>query len=276
MIARRLAAIVFASVLLGATGACRYLGLGSRDRAGEEVRPEAARPAIRSANDLIRAMQSRNNGRWYSTLSLTGETTRWGAGREASRNRWNQYVNVPGRMRVEFLPWTSRGGVLFEGGRVHTFADGRRIDTQRQVHPLLLLGSDIYVAPANRTLAELRALGVATQRFRETTWGGRRVYIIGGERGDTTSTQAWFDAERLAPVRWIHRETRDGRSSVADTRLQNYRRIGAYFIPHEVVGYRDGRRVLREVYSNVRVNPTLSPALFDPDRWRDAPRPGNR
>jgi len=276
MIGRRFIAIVLAGALGGVTSSCQYLGLGSRDRAAGGARPEPTRAAVRSTNELIRELQAQNGGRWYSTLSFSGETTRWGAAGEASRNRWMQYVRVPGGMRVEFMPRSEGGGVLFEGGRVHTFAGGRRIDTQRQIHPLLLLSSDIRVMPANRALAELRSLGIAAERFRETTWSGRRVYVVGAARGDTTSTQVWFDAERLVPVRWIQRETRDGRASVADTRLLGYRRVGGFFVPHEVVGYRDGRRVLREVYSNVRVNPSLSPALFDPNRWDSAPRPGNR
>lgn len=276
MMAARFTKTLLAGVLLGVTSSCQYFGLGSREPAGEGARPEATATSIRSSGEFIRALQSQHGDRWYSTLSFTGQTTRWGSAGETSRNRWNQYVSVPGRMRVEFLPRSDGGGVLFEGGRVHVFAGGRRIDTQRQVHPLLLLTSDIRVIPADRALAELRRLGVATERFRETTWGGRRIYVMGAVRGDTTSTQAWFDAERLVPVRWIQRETRDGRTSVADTRLRNYRRVGGFYIRHEVVGYRDGQRVLREVYSNVRVNPELSPALFDPDRWRDAPRPGSR
>jgi hypothetical protein len=34
--------------------------------------------------------------------------------------------------------------------------------------------------------------------------------------------------------------------------------------------------VFREVYADVRVNVPFSPALFEPARWKTAPRPDTR
>ncbi|HUF65921.1 MAG TPA: hypothetical protein VMM17_08085 [Gemmatimonadaceae bacterium] len=275
---RRFTAAASGVALLLVAGSCQLFQRVPSDPGRTVDTPRTARApgSITSSAELFREIRGRYGGRWYSTLSFTGENTRWSTTGRATTNRWAEYVSVPGKLRIEFLPWSTRSGVLFTGGQVHTFDNGRRIDTRSQAHPLLILTADIYALPPEAGLAALRNLGVATQRFRETTWRGRRVYIVGGERGDTTSTQAWFDAERLIPVRWIQQETRDGRASVGDTRLASYRRVGGYLIPHDITGFRDGERVLREVYRDVRVNPTLSPQLFDPERWSIAPRPGGR
>lgn len=275
---RRFVAAVSGSALLLVAGSCQIFQRVPSDpgRTTEARRDTRASASVTSSAELFRAIRARYGGRWYSTLSFTGENTRWTTTGRQTTNRWAEYVSVPGKLRIEFLPWSSQSGVLFEGGEVHTFDNGRRIDSRSQAHPLLILTADIYALSPDAGLAALRNLGVATQRFRATTWRGVRVYVVGGERGDTTSTQAWFEAERLVPVRWIQRETRDGRTSVGDTRLGNYRRVGGYLVPHEITGFRDGQRVLRESYRNVRVNPTLSPQLFDPARWRDAPRPAAR
>jgi hypothetical protein len=263
---------VSAAVLLG-TGSCQLFRRAPETATEPAPRGTRVTPAVTSSTTLFSAIRARYGGRWYNTLSFVGENSRWSQTGQETRSRWAEYVRVPGRLRIEFLPWSSQSGVLFEGGRVHSFDGGRRIDTQRQVHPLLLLTADIYALSPEAGLAALRDLGVATQRFRETTWRSRRVYIVGGVRGDTTSTQAWFDAETLLPVRWIQSERRDGTVSVGDTRLLNYRRVGGFPVPHEIIGHRDGQRVLRERYTGVRVNPQLSPQLFDPARWSDAPRP---
>lgn len=272
---RRFTVVVSATALLLTAGSCQLFQRVPSEpgRTTETRRATRTTSQINSSADLFRAIRDRYGGRWYSTLSFTGENTRWTTTGRASTGRWAEYMSVPGKLRIEFLPWSTRSGVLFEGGEVHTFDNGRRIDSRSQAHPLLILMADIYALSPEAGLAALRNLGVSTQRFRETTWRGRRVFVVGGERGDTTSTQAWFDAEGLVPVRWIQRETRDGRTSVGDTRLGNYRRVSGYLIPHEITGFRDGRRVLREVYRNVRVNPQLSSQLFDPARWSEAPRP---
>lgn len=271
MVRRNRFAFAGAAVLLLGASSCQLFRRAPDTAAEPSAQPRPV-AAVTSSAALFSAIRARYGGTWYRTLAFTGENTRWSPAGQQTRSRWAEYVSVPGRLRIEFLPWSSQSGVLFEGGRVHTFDGGRRIDTRQQRHPLLLLTADIYVSSAEAGLAAVRELGVATQRFRETTWRGRRVYVVGGERGDTTSTQAWFDAQTLLPVRWIQSERRNGGVSVGDTHLLNYRRVGGFPIAHEVVGYRDGRRALREVYTGVRVNPDLSPLLFDPARWRDAPR----
>jgi hypothetical protein len=274
--ARALRAVALTTAVLLVGGSCELFRRAPEPGAAPAPAPRDTRvsTAITSTPTLFAAIRARYGRNWYRTLTFTGENIRWSpSGQETRSRNWAEYVSVPGRLRIEFLPWTNQSGVLFEGGRVHTFDNGRRIDTRAQTHPLLLLTSDLPSLSPEAGIGAIRALGVNTQRFRETTWQRRRVYVVGGERGDTTSTQVWFDAQTLMPVRWIHRETREGRVSVGDTRIVSYRRVSGYPVPREILGYRDGHRVLREVYHDVRVNPSLSPQLFDPERWRDAPRP---
>jgi hypothetical protein len=228
---------------------------------------------VNSVRSLLRAMQSRYGRRWFSTMTFVQHNTRSRAGGGQDRTRWAQYVSVPGRLRIEFLPWTMRSGVLYEGGRVHTFDNGRRIDSRRQDNALLLLTADVYALPIETAVALLQEAGISTRRFSEARWRGRRVYVMGAQAGDLTSSQAWIDADRLVVVRWIERETVRGRAIITDTHFENYRTVSGYPIAHEIVVHRDGRPFWRASYANVRVNVALSPSLFDPARWRDAPRP---
>jgi hypothetical protein len=218
-------------------------------------------------------MQARYGRRWFSTLTFVQQNTRSRAGGGQERTRWAQYVSVPGKLRIEFLPWTTRSGVLYESGRVHTFDNGRRIDSRQQDNALLLLTADIYALPIETALAQLQESGIATRRFSEARWRGRRVYVIGAESGNMTSTQAWIDADRMIVVRWLERESVRGRAIITDTHFENYRTVSGYPVAHEIVVHRDGRPFWRAAYTNVRVNVALSPSLFNPTRWRDAPRP---
>lgn len=260
----RPAALVCAAGLLMTSSGCQFFRRAIGDIGGTPT------PTVTTTAELIGAMHAHYAGRWYSTLSATQENTRWTAGGREARNDWIEYVGVPGRMRIEFLPQTMRSGVLFEGGRVHTFDDGRRIETRRQVNALLLLTADVYAIAPDSTLGMLRRAGVAAGRFHERMWQGRKVYVAGALAGDTTRTQLWVDADRLVLVRWIERVSQGGRTTVTDTHLRNYRTVEGYPVAHESIVHRNGQRVLREVHKSVRVNPPLSPALFDPVRWRDA------
>ena len=228
---------------------------------------------INTTRSLVRAMQAQYGRRWFSTMTFVQQNTRSRAGGGQERTRWAQYVSVPGKLRVEFLPWTTRSGVLYERGRVHTFDNGRRIDSRRQDNALLLLTADIYALPLETALAQLQRSGITTRRFSEARWRGGRVYVMGAESGNMTSTQAWIDAERMVVVRWIERESLRGRAIITDTHFDNYRSVSGYPVAHQIVVHRDGQAFWRAAYTNVRVNVPLSPSLFNPTRWRDAPRP---
>jgi hypothetical protein len=228
---------------------------------------------INSTRSLVQAMQARYGRRWFSTLTFVQNNTRLKAAGGQERSRWAEYVSVPGKLRVEFLPWTMRSGVLYESGRVHTFDNGRRIDSRSQDNPILLLTADIYALPVETAVARLQESGIAIRRFSEARWRGRRAYVIGAESGNLTATQAWIDADRMVVVRWIERESVRGRAIITDTHFENYRTVSGYPLAHEIVVHRDGRPFWRAEYTNVRVNVALSPSLFNPVRWRDAPRP---
>lgn len=238
--------------------------------------PRGERVEIANAAELVREMRERYDGKWYRTLAFVQNNTRYATDGREEKSQWMEFLSVPGKLRIEFLPQESRSGILFTNGRAYTFEGGRRIDTRRQIHPLLLLTGDVYVLPPAVTLRRLDSLGVRRSRFREDRWEGRRVYVIGAAAGDTLSNQLWVDADRLLLVRWIERQGTGARTASSDTRLGAYKNIEGYAIPTEITVYRAGRPVFRETYAEVRVNVPFSPSLFEPARWRNALHPDSR
>jgi hypothetical protein len=264
----------FATVVLLAVSAGCHLFRGAPE-AGIPA-PRGARVEITNASELVREMRGRYDGKWYRTLTFLQNNTRFTTDGREDKSQWREYVSAPGKLRIEFLPRESRSGILFTNGRAYTYEGGSRIGTRRQIHPLLLLTSDVYVLPPAVTLRRLDSLGVRRSRFREDRWGGRRVFVVGAAAGDTLSSQFWVDADRLLLVRWIERQGTGARRASSDTRLGGYRNIDGYAVPTEVTVYRAGKRVFKEAYEEVRVNTPFSPSLFEPARWRNAPHPDSR
>lgn len=238
--------------------------------------PRGERTEITSAAELVREMRERYDGKWYRTLTFVQNNTRFTTDGREEKSQWMQYRSVPGKLRIEFLPRETRSGILFTNGRAYTFEGGTRIDTKRQIHPLLLLTSDVYVLPPAVTLRRLDSLGVRRSRFREDRWDGRRVYVVGAAAGDTLSSQLWVDADRLLLVRWIERQGTRARRASSDTRLDAYKNIDGYAVPTEITVYRAGRPAFKEAYEDVRANVPFSPALFEPTRWKSALHPTSR
>lgn len=224
----------------------------------------------------MNAMRQKYATTWYKTLSFTQNNTLYSVRGGQTNSQWRQHIVVPGKLRIDYLPMTQKSGVLFDGSRVHTFDNGKAIDTQAGVNAQLLVTSDIYALPMDRATQLLDSLGFDLSKFRRDTWDGQAAYVIGASAGDSTTSQFWIDSTKLVALRVVQKERRGTRDIVTDVRFGKFSDFGGVPIATEVTQYRDGRLVFREQYVDVRVNEPIPEATFDPTKWVVAqPKPAS-
>jgi hypothetical protein len=229
--------------------------------------PRPAAPAITDGRSLLSAMREKYNARWYKTLSFTQNNTLYSSRGGVTTSQWRQHIAVPGRLRIDYLPLSQRSGVLFDGSRVHTFDNGRAIDTQPGVNVPLLVTADVYALPLERAAQLLDSLGFDLSGLRRDMWEGQSAYVVGAGAGDSTTNQFWVDSVTLVVLRIVQKERRGTREIVTDIRFGKFADFAGIPIATEVMQYRDGRLVFREQYSEVRVNDPIPDPTFDPTKW---------
>lgn len=227
-------------------------------------------PSIASARDLVREMHDRYADNWYRTLRFEQNNTFYTQSGREEKSRWVENLSVPGRLRIDFEPLTSKSGLLILNNRVITFDNGRRVDTKRSIQAILTLTADVYAIPPATTIRRLDSLKIDLDKFHQARFNRKRVYVMGAEDGDLESNQVWIDAERLLLVRLIQTERRGDRTVTTDTRVGEYKDIDGFPVAHEFVSMRDGKPYFKEEYENVRVNEPIPPVVFDPTRWASA------
>jgi hypothetical protein len=235
-----------------------------------EDKPEVK---LASAQDLITGMHDRYADNWYRTLRFSQTNTFYTTSGKEEKSRWVENLSVPGRLRIDFEPLSSKSGLLILNNRVTTFDNGRRVDSRRQIQAILTLTADVYAIPAAVTLRRLDSLNIDLEKFRTDKLDRKRVYVVGAEDGDLESNQIWIDADRLLLVRFIRQEKRGERTVVTDTRIGGYKDIDGFPVAHEFMSLRDGKPYFKEEYEDVRVNAELPAGIFDPSRW-SAVKPG--
>lgn len=233
-------------------------------------RPTAA-PAIVDGHGVVRAMHSRYAGRWYTSLQIALNNTLFGTDGRQTRTSWREFLGVPGRQRIDYLPLTQRSGVLYNAGRIYSFVDGKRSAEQAGWNALTVLVADVYAQAIDTTIHQLDSLGFDLSKVRSDYYGGDRVWIVGAAAGDTTTSQFWIDSDSLIVERVIQRDKRGTRIIVNDVRFAAYSDVGGFPVAREMTVYRDGRLVVRQDYSDVKVNVALPAELFDPAKFSSPP-----
>ena len=218
-------------------------------------------------------MHDRYDGKYIKTMSFLQNNTRYSATGEEQKSQWYEHMELPGKLRIAFLPATSKSGLVQVDDKVASFDNGLRVDFRPSVNPLLLLTADVYVSPVAAVMRGLDSLHVDQETMRNDEWEGRPVYVVGAKAGDSTSNQMWVDRDNLRLVRFIQRQKAGDRTIVSDIRVLNYKEMQGFDVPTEFLVIRNGKPSWREQYADVRINEDFPPGTFDQARWNDIPIP---
>ena len=230
------------------------------------VAPATRAAKIKTADDLIQAMQQKYGKSWYRTATFVQKTTNYDQDGKKTVSTWFEAFSVPGSLRIDFTPVKDGNGILFTDRKVFSFKDGKQESSREYVHPLMILGFDIYRLPLTEVMTTLKDLKFDLSIFRRDTWQGRAVYVVGARQGDLHSQQFWIDAKQLYFVRLLRPGDKDG-AQTQETQFNKYQRLGGGWMAPEVIFKVDNQIRTTEEYSEMRANPTLDRKLFDPQYW---------
>ena len=225
---------------------------------------------VKTSEDLIREMQKKHAKSWYKTLTFVQKTTEFHQDGTSKASIWYEAFSAPGKLRIDFDPIKDGNGILFANFTLYSFKEGKVVNSRPFVHPLLLLGFDVYFLPVEEIVAKLTQLKFDLSQIREDVWQGKPVYVVGAKAGDLHSRQFWIDKQNLYFVRLIEPAGKDG-SLTQETQFNKYERVkGGGWVAPEVIMMINGKPVITEEYTEIRGGVTLDEKLFDPQHWSTA------
>jgi hypothetical protein len=217
----------------------------------------------KNGEELIARMRERYHGKWYRTLTFTQKTTL----PDGKVETWYEALELPGKLRIDIAPLDGRKTILFRNDSVYQFEQGQLKEAKPLVHPLMVLGFDVYGDPVEKTVQKLKGLKYDLSTLHKTTWQGRPTYVVGAQPGDTTSPQFWIDVERLYFVRSLEPSKKDPKL-INDTRFEKYIPLAGGWLEMEVLFLTNGQQVVKEEYSEPKANAKLDHGIFDPRTWK--------
>jgi hypothetical protein len=216
---------------------------------------------------VVEAMHARYDGKWYRTLTFVQHNTAYHPDSTVEHSVWREWLMAPGKLRIEFQPADSGNGMIFAADSQFAFTKDSVTMARGFVHPLLVLGFDVYAQPVDRTIALLTQRRIDMSVLSETTWEGRPVWVIGAKAGDLHSRQFWVDKERLVFVRLLGPAGQDT-SKTSDTRFNKYAPLAGGWISAEVEFLVDGQRQFLEEYVDIQANVPMPATLWDARQWK--------
>jgi outer membrane lipoprotein-sorting protein len=227
----------------------------------------AASPARAiTGEEVIAAMHKKYDGKWYKTLTFVQTTTTYKPDGTSEAATWYEVLSMPGKLRIDIAPIENNNGVIYTDGKIFQFRDGKTPGGRAFVHPLLVVGFDVYMQPVETTVAQLKSIGIDLSVVSETKWQERDVYVVGAKAGDLSVPQFWVDKKDLLFRKLIQLAGPD-QKVVRETQFNRYEKAGGGWVAVEVKFFTDGKMTMLEEYRDVRANPKLDPQIFDPEKF---------
>src|SRR4051812_26818764 len=110
---------------------------------------------IKTGEDLIKEMHQKYAGKWYKTLTFVQKNTQYKPDGTTQNSIWYEAMSSPGKLRIDFDPLDKGNGILFADDQQHSFRDGKLARSQPLIHPLMVLGFDVYMQPVEKTISQL-------------------------------------------------------------------------------------------------------------------------
>jgi outer membrane lipoprotein-sorting protein len=221
---------------------------------------------ITTTDQLIQAMQKKYAKKWYKTATFVQKTTNIDKDGNRKIETWFEAMSLPGSLRIDFTPTKDGNGILFTNSQIYVFKNGKVDRNRAFVHPLMVLGFDIYGMPQSEVIEKLKGLKFDLSVFHQDTWQGRPVYVVGAKAGDNHSAQFWIDQKNLYFVRMLRPAGSDG-TQTQETQFNKYKKLGGGWMSPEVIFMVDGKIATIEEYSDLHANVRLPEKLFDPQSF---------
>ncbi|MSR05884.1 MAG: hypothetical protein EXR93_02255 [Gemmatimonadetes bacterium] len=226
--------------------------------------PSSEPQSPRTGEALIHQMYQRYAGTWYSTLTFV-QSTKFPNG---TSQIWYEAAKFPGMLRIDIAPLDSGRAILFRNDSIYQFNHGALTAGRPFVHPLMVLGFDVYFDQPEKTIGKLKGLSFDLSKVQAGTWQGKAVWIVGtATPGDTATSQFWVDQENLLFVRMFQRGPQGMTNEV---QFNKYARFGGAWISPEVLQFSNGQPGIIEEYNDVKIGMTFGDDLFDPARFGKA------
>ena len=262
---RKLFVVTLLISVLGTTGAiaqrqdARQQARHSFSADGEMPAVPAPTQGIADGRELIAAMVDAYRGEWFERLMIEQEVTYYRDGQPGRTEVWTEWLLLPGKVRSVVGDPEDGDYEIYSEGTFYRFRGGELVSRLETIHPVLLLGFDIYLQDPQTTIDQLVGAGFDLDQLYEATWQERPVWVVGARPGDTNANQFWIDQQNLVYVRSIADSPGGG---MVDVEMNALERVDGGWVATELVFRRDGELLISERYLRYEVPDHIDPELF--------------
>lgn len=216
-----------------------------------------------TGREVLKKMHERYAGKWYKTLFFNQTTEIYSNDSLRRSETWYEHIQFPQNFRIDFGSPDSGNAVIFKNDSSYVFRNSKKVRTNYYPNDLLFLLGGMYFYPLEESISKMAAFGFDPDKFHEDVWKGKKVYVIGADKNEDSTNQAWFEKENYNLVRMIKFENKQKEEAL----LENHEKLNGGYSETLVHFYINSKLVQVEKYHNLKADIQVNPGIFDVDNF---------
>ncbi|QXV65544.1 hypothetical protein INP83_00120 [Mucilaginibacter sp. 21P] len=217
-------------------------------------------PRQLTSAQVIKKMYTRYYNKWHTSLTFTQTTGRYRNDTLIKTDTWYERIVYPDMLRIDFGGDNSGNGVIYRGDSSYVFRNNKVVRSAKDENELIFFLGGMYFKPIDNVFDHFKELQFDLNKFHETKWNGKEVYVIGAGKDGEKVNQLWIDKEKLVAVRYFKYEG----NTKTEATFEEHKMVNGNWSETLCKFYINDKLLQTEVYHDIKANQEIDRKIFDP------------
>ncbi|MBL4678395.1 MAG: hypothetical protein JKY70_19665 [Mucilaginibacter sp.] len=217
-------------------------------------------PKQLTSAQVIKKMYTRYYNKWHTSLTFTQTTGRYRNDTLIKTDTWYERIVYPDMLRIDFGGDNSGNGVIYRGDSSYVFRNNKVVRSAKDENELIFFLGGMYFRPIDNVFDHFNQLHFDLNKFHETKWNGKDVYVIGATKDGEKVNQLWIDKEKLVAVRYFKYEG----GTKTEATFEEHKMVEGAWSETLCKFYINDKLLQTEVYHDIKANQEIDKKIFDP------------
>jgi hypothetical protein len=211
----------------------------------------------------FKAIHQQFYGKWPKTITFVQKTENYRADTVFRSQTWYEAGIFPNLFRIDIGDPKDGNAIIYRGDSTYNFRKSQKLKPNVNPNILVYLLGGMFFETIDQVNQKLKSASFDLSKYYKTTWKGHDVEVFGVANADSTKSQLWYDSKEHYLVRMIQQEEK----SRLECQFENHQKVGNMWHEGFVKIFVGGKLVQTEAYSDFKINVTLNPDFFNPDKF---------
>ena len=209
---------------------------------------------------ILQKMHNHFAGKWYKTFTFTQKTESYKNDSLIKTATWHEAIVFPDYFRISFGEVKDGNAVIFIKDSSFNFSKGKLVRKGLRGEDLTFLLGGMYFYPFDTVLTKMQKEGYDITKAYESSWEGKKYYVLGAQDEGEKRNQLWIDKEKLFVKRFI----KYNNGTKEEGLFGDHVKIGKAWSETSCSFFVNDKLIQKESYYDCVANKTVDLGIFDP------------